>query len=344
MEKGILLAGNLLVDIIKIIDVYPKQGMLCNIHSQSLAVGGLVPNVGINLAIMDKNLPIYAAGRIGSDANGDYVLNELKKYGINTRHIIKDEKYTSYSDVITLKDTGVRTFFHYRGANAEFKEEDIDFSNIDCDIMHIGYALLLDKMDLPDEEYGTKMAKALFNARKKGLKTSIDVVSEESERFESLVVPCIKYCDYIIINEIESSYVSKIPLRNNNGGIIEENLPKVCKWFMDKGLNDIICIHFPEGACALDKSGNYAQMPSLSLPQGYIKGTVGAGDAFCAGMLYSLYKGFVLEECLITAINAAACNLSAADSVSGMKDIEQVLKLHENFERRKDIDYIISKI
>lgn len=340
MNKGILLAGNLITDIIKIIDVYPSQGMLCNIQSESRAVGGLVPNVGINLAIMDKAIPLYAAGKIGNDFNGDYILNQLKKYGIDTGLIIKTDKNTSYTDVMTARDIKARTFFHYRGANADFNENDIDFDSIECGIMHIGYALLLDSLDLPDGEYGTKMARVLHRARERGIKTSIDVVSEESKRFESLVMPCIKYCDYIIINEIESSYVSKIPLRDGSGKVIEDNLPRVCKWFIDKGLNDLICIHFPEGACALSKEGSYIQIPSLKLPKGYIKGTVGAGDAFCAGMLYSLYNNYPLEKCLITAINAAACNLSAPDSVSGMKEIEYVSILNNNFERREEIKYI----
>ncbi|MDD4061242.1 MAG: carbohydrate kinase family protein [Kiritimatiellae bacterium] len=30
---------------------------------------------------------------------------------------------------------------------------------------------------------------------------------------------------------------------------------------------------------------------SLNLPKGYIAGAVGAGDAFCAGMLYGLHEG-----------------------------------------------------
>ena len=51
-----------------------------------------------------------------------------------------------------------------------------------------------------------------------------------------------------------------------------------------------------------------------------IKGTVGAGDSFAAGCLYGIYNGFTDAEILEFASGAAACNLAAEDSVSGMRD------------------------
>ena len=39
-------------------------------------------------------------------------------------------------------------------------------------------------------------------------------------------------------------------------------------------------------------------LASYQLPLGYIKGTTGAGDAFCAGALLGIYKGEADEEIL----------------------------------------------
>jgi sugar/nucleoside kinase (ribokinase family) len=44
---------------------------------------------------------------------------------------------------------------------------------------------------------------------------------------------------------------------------------------------------------------------SYELPLGYIKGSVGAGDAFCAGILYSIYRGFDMPHALKFANGAA---------------------------------------
>ena len=81
----------------------------------------------------------------------------------------------------------------------------------------------------------------------------------------------------------------------------------------------------------LTEKGACGVVPSLKLPEGYIKGSVGAGDAFCAGVLYSLYKGYSIEEALAAANAAAAANLSAADSVSGLRPIGEILELAEKY-------------
>ena len=59
-RKGIVIAGNILTDVCKNIDTYPKIGMLANISSVKRAVGGCVPNTGIDLATIDKSIPISA--------------------------------------------------------------------------------------------------------------------------------------------------------------------------------------------------------------------------------------------------------------------------------------------
>jgi sugar/nucleoside kinase (ribokinase family) len=46
---------------------------------------------------------------------------------------ISKENPTSYSDVMSLR-SGERTFFHARGANAEFSPVDIDIDALDCKI------------------------------------------------------------------------------------------------------------------------------------------------------------------------------------------------------------------
>jgi sugar/nucleoside kinase (ribokinase family) len=342
MNKGIAFAGNIIVDKIKMIDVYPAGGMLCNIKSQKTGVGGCVPNTAINLSkLSGGKIKIFAIGKTGNDASADYVLNRLTENNIDISGVIRQgDADTSFTDVMTETESGNRTFFHYRGANDEFAPEDIDFEKLNCDIIHIGYALLLEKFDQKNPQYGTELAKTLYNARQKGILTSIDVVSEQSQRFKEVVSCSLKYCDYVTLNEIESSNVSGIPLRDGGGNIIEDNLKAVCEWFISRGVSRQICIHFPEGCAALGKKGEYRQQPSLSLPNGYIKGTVGAGDAFCAGILYSAYNNLSLSDSLLTAVISAACNLSREDSISGMKEYSQAFAALKEYPLRKEIKLI----
>ena len=72
------------------------------------------------------------------------------------------------------------------------------------------------------------------------------------------------------------------------------------------------------------KNGEYTEIPSYALPEGFIKGTTGAGDAFCAGALLGIYLGKSDAEILAIASKAAVGALSAADAVSGMKSLAEL--------------------
>ncbi len=327
-NKGIQFVGNLIVDYIKIIDNYPAKGMLSNILSVRRCVGGCAANTSIDISMMDSSIPVKVIGMVGGDENGKYILSVLNENGIDTTAILKDSLLpTSFTDVMTIENTGERTFFHARGANAVLNYNHINFAKISADIFHIGYALLLDSLDAEDGKYGTVMARALSEARKYGLKTSMDVVSEDSRRFRRVVIPSLKCCDYLIINEVESSYISGIPARDENGKIIFKNIEKICRRMFDEGVSDIVVIHSPEAGWYMDRKGRFICIPSLNLPEGYIKGSVGAGDAFCAGMLYGIYKNLDPEYSLRLASSAAAANLSSENSIDGMRTIEEILEL-----------------
>ena len=73
MNKGIAIAGNLIVDNVKMCDVYPESGMLTNIREVSRCIGGCAGNTIADLAIIDPSLKLQCIGMVGSDADGVYV-------------------------------------------------------------------------------------------------------------------------------------------------------------------------------------------------------------------------------------------------------------------------------
>lgn len=333
MKKGIAFAGNLIVDCVKMIDAYPEKGMLCSIGSISQAIGGCAANTAADVAIMDPSLPVRCIGLTGKDQYGDYIRQVLSELGIDLSMVKEIDAPTSFTDVMTLRDTGERTFFQARGANAHLGPEHLELEHLQADILHLGYALLLDRFDQPDPEYGTVMARTLAEAQRRGIRTSIDVVSEASDRFERLVSPSLRYCNYVILNEVESSQVTHIAVREKDGTIREESIQKVCTAMFELGVKDLVVIHAPEGGWCMDKEGRFYSEPSVDVPKGYIKGKVGAGDAFCAGVLYGIYQGWDCSTCLRLGGAAAAANLSAPDSISGMRPVEQLWSLEQQFKK-----------
>lgn len=329
MGKGICVAGNMIVDIIYPTVGWPKQGELVHIlDGISRSTGGAVCNVIIDLAKLDPEMPLYALGRIGKDAEGDLVLEKLNAFkNINTDNVIQDGPSAI---TLVLSDTisKERTFFTYMGANGHFDVDDINWDQLDCDILHIGYILLLNALDQEDPEYGSRMARLLHQAQQHGIKTSIDVVSEASDRFCRLVPPALKYTDYCIINEIEAAQTTGIALRDEADQLIYENLPKALNRMKELGVSTWAVIHSREGGFGIDENGAYIAKESLVLPEGYIKGSVGAGDAFCAGVLCGAEQGLDLATSIELGIGSAAASLSEANATDGMRARADVEKLY----------------
>ena len=333
---GITIAGCLVDDRIKLIDFYPNMSMQSIIYSISHGVGGGVPNVSIDLSKIDRSLKVNAIGRVGNDSEGQYLIGELRKNNVDASGVIVSETSgTSFTDVMTVRQSGERTFFHYRGANAEFCPEDVDISALDCKMVHVAYILMLDKMDESDADYGTVMARFLKDLQDAGIMTSIDVVSDTRGLFAEKVIPALRYTDNAIMNELESCGVSGLSPRDEDGKINVKNIKKTMEIIMEKGVSQRVIVHCPEAGFCLSKSGEFTIVPSIKLPKGYIKGAVGAGDAFCAGCLYGIYKGFDDRTILEFASGAACCNLSSVDSVSGMRDKDYIFDFISKHERIK---------
>ncbi len=332
MRKGICVAGNLVVDITYPIERWPRQNELTTItEGITRSVGGAVCNVVTDLARMDKSLPLSALGVIGQDAEGDFILEQLGKYRNVDLSLLGRKGATSFTAVMSDNRTKARTFFQYRGANALFDESFIDWEKIDAELLHVGYILLLDALDQEDAEYGTKMARLLAEARRRGLKTSIDVVTETGDRFRTLVPPALRYTDYCVINELEAQQITGVPLRDESEKLHPENMKEALERMKELGVSTWTVIHCPEGGYGLDEENRYVSLPSLRLPEGYIKGTVGAGDAFCAGVLYGAQKRWALPESIRLGTCAAAASLSEPGASEGVGTAEEVLKLWDRF-------------
>ncbi|MDB6125563.1 MAG: PfkB domain protein [Pedosphaera sp.] len=331
-RSGLLAGGNWIIDQVKIIDVYPQREQLANIRSQSQGTGGAPYNVLIDLAKMGADFPLFAAGLVGNDALGEEILEDCLKNKIDTRYLaVTSEAPTSYTDVMTEQGCGHRTFFHARGANALWSGKDLPFAKTKARIFHLGYLLLLDALDEPDDKFGTKAARLLAAAQAAGLKTSVDVVSEDSDRFAKIVNPALKHVDYCILNEIEAGKTTGFKIRQANGRLDTVALRHAAGALLQQGVREVVVIHFPEGGFARTRKGEDVWQPSLKLPANYIQGTAGAGDAFCAGTLFGLHEGWELQRCLLVGVCAAAASLAHATCTQGMKSLNSCLALAKKY-------------
>ena len=330
-RTGILAGGNWIVDAVKIIDIWPQEDSLANIFSTAKGTGGSPFNVLVDLGLMGVPFPLAAVGLVGDDDNGMWILDRCAAHGIDTAALQKiAAAHTSYTDVMTVQSTGRRTFFHARGANALLDAAHFDFSKTSARIFHLGYLLLLDRLDQPSTTHGTVAAEVLARAQAAGIKTSIDVVSEDSDRFAKIVLPALKHVDVCIMNEFEAGRVTRRKIR------VGENLDRAelraaMGELLAAGVREGVVVHFPEGGCALTADGSWHEHGSVNLPADYIKGAAGAGDAFTAGILLGWHEGRPIGDALRVAVCAAAANLSDETCTGGLRPLADCLALGERY-------------
>lgn len=329
-RSGLIAGGNWIVDHVKIIDSWPPQDSLVNIRSETHGNGGAPYNVLKNLSKLGAKFPLEAVGLIGNDPNGDLVIEDCRLHGIDTAQMQRTSlSATSYSDVMTVQDTGRRTFFHQRGTNSHLGPEHFDFSRTRARFFHLGYILLLDELDrLVDGR--PRVCEVLRNARAAGLQTSLDCVSENSDRFKVVVRPALPDVDILFANDTEAEKLSGIALRE--GGLIQARaVERAARDLVGCGIRNWAVLHFPEAAFAMSAAGVAHWQPSLQVPPSAIKGVAGAGDAFASGVLYSLHMGRPMPEALRLGVAVAASSLSEANCSGGILPAEECMRLDEKW-------------
>ena len=330
IKKGVTIAGTLIADIFYELDTYPNEGFLSTVRESSFNIGGS-GNLILDLAKLDSKLIVKACAIVGNDEHGKELLDCLGKYpNIDTENITV-EGDSSVTMVMNARDTKQRTFFFVPGASDVFCEDYINWNNIDTKIFHLEYLLLMKKVDSTDYEFGTHGAKILKQARERGMITSIDVVSEQGDRAKSIVSSALKYTDICCINESEAEAVTGISLLENDE-LSSEKMFLAVEKIKEFGVSKWIVIHAPKCAFGYDcESGEFVRVESLKLPDGYIKGSTGAGDAYCSGILYGFHQGFDIKASMELARACAACSLSENNGTEGMRSVEETLKLGSRY-------------
>jgi len=328
-RRGIIVGGVALTDRIMKLQSFPGEGSLVDIGETTFAPGGALCNVLLDLSVLDASIPLRGIGIVGTDAMGELTYKALTGAKGADLTGIRRAGAGSYTDVYESEKSHQRTFFHQRGANALLDVDAFDFRNCTEKIFYIGYIMLLDTLDSEDPQYGTRMARLLHNAREAGLLTCVDVVSLQSGRFRAVATPSLRYTDLCVINETEAQNITGIPLRGGGGKLLEHNMEPALHRLMEGGVSTWAIIHAPEASFGLERGGSMIRQQSPRLPDGFIQGTVGAGDAFCAGVLCIAHQGGGLAQAMRAATAAACASLRRLGATEGLMPLADVLRLLE---------------
>ncbi|MGL4861142.1 MAG: carbohydrate kinase family protein [Enterobacteriaceae bacterium] len=321
-RSGIISAGSLLVDYVNQIRQWPQPGWLVEIEQCEQATGGAPLNVLITLAKMQTSLPLAALGLIGLDSDGDVILESFARYHIDTQYIQRTVRAPTAMTQVMSVINGQRTFFHSLGANRLLSLNEFASLHSNHKIFHLGYLLLLQELDKEDKEFGSVSARLFADMQQLGYHTSLDLVSRQGDpRYQSLLLPTLPWLDYLIINELEAGELTGLSLRDSSGEIVATTVAAAAQRLLQRGVRQRIIIHYPEGALAIDSQGNRCFIDAWPIAKEQIVGTVGAGDAFCAGALYGCHENWDLPATLELAHACAHFNLRCANAIDGAQPL-----------------------
>jgi sugar/nucleoside kinase (ribokinase family) len=320
-RRGIIAGGNWIVDQVKLLDGWPAQDALALIGEESLGNGGSPYNVLKDLALLGAPFPLEAVGLVGDDERGRWIAADCAAHGIDARGLrALPGVPTSYTDVMTVRSSGRRTFFHQPGASARLAPEHFDFRTTRARHFHLGYILLLEALDAPGPDGAPRAVQVLAAARAAGLATSIDVVSAAPERLRTGVRPVLGWADVVFINDYELEHTTGVALREN-GALVPARVGAAVRRLHADGAG-LVVFHAPEGGLAVAAGEAAVWATALRVEPGEIRGAAGAGDAFAAGFLFGRHEDWSLAECLRLGCAAAATCLFDPTCSGGVRSLD----------------------
>ena len=279
------------------VDAVPAPGGLAAVDAVGLHVGGCAASTAAALGRLGCRVGVL--GKVGRDPWGDFLLQALRRDGVDTGMVLRDVAVPTAATVALVGRSGERSFLHALGANAALRLAEIALEATGpAQILHVGGAGLLPALD------GAGLAALCAQARRLGMQVSLDTAWDVSGRWES-VLAVLPFVDYFLPSRLEAE---RIFGRAEPQAIAEAAFARGVGAVVVKLGADGCSVHPGPGAAG-------CLLPALHGP---VVDTTGAGDAFCAGFLAGRLHGRDVVEAARLGTAAACMGCSAHGAVSGV--------------------------
>lgn len=300
--ENIVVLGSINMDLVTIVDRKPLDGETITGKDFMQIGGGKGANQAISIGKLGKEVTFL--GKVGKDAYGQELKNEMKKNKINTDKIEESDGPTGLATIIVDKK-GENSIIVVPGANGKVDREYIDKHK---DLIK-NASILLCQLELPLDT----VKYAFETAKKNGVKTILNPAPAMKEAVELLPLS-----DIIILNETEFDIISE-----NKSNSKEEILNNSQKLF-DKGVDELIVTLGSKGALYINKESHM----ELEAYKVEAVDTTAAGDSFIGGFIAYLNEG--IQKAIDMGMKAGAIAVTRMGAQSSLATKEEV----ESFGKR----------
>jgi ribokinase len=241
-------------------------------------------------------------GKVGCDKEGDLLLEDFRKEGVDTSGVIHAKRGKSGSVMGFVDKKGARALCIDAGVN-----DTITLSEINME--YVSQARFLHLTSFVGEK-SFQTQKKLLNALPETVKVSFDPGALYARKGLALLEPIIKKTYVLMPNAVELELLTG-----------KADHCKGADFMIGKGVK-IVAVKLGGDGCYVTDGRERHLIEAFKVK---VVDTTGAGDAFCAGFLYGLLNDKSLYECgRLGNFVASRCvmKMGARTGLPSVKDLE----------------------
>lgn len=301
MANKVTVVGSINVDSILHIDNLPKPGETIKMNSFSKAAGGKGANQAVAAARSKAETSFI--GRVGDDANGEFMLQQLKDNKINVDHVVVTEKEDTGQAYILLQKSGQNSIIVQAGAN--FLVTPADVKKAQATIQASDFVVTEFETPVPVAIEAFKIA---HEAKKI---TILNPAPAHKEIPEEL----LRLTDVITPNETESELITGIKITDT------ASMKESAHFYHELGIGCVIITLGSKGSF-VSYQNESEQIPAFKVTA---VDTTAAGDTFIGALSAELKTDFSnLHEAIVYASKASSLTvqkLGAFPSIPNRSEI-----------------------
>ena len=293
---GVLCSGSIVYDTL----VHPFEvsqwGTTRWVESIECHVGGNGANTARAMGILGTHVRLL--GTLGNDEQAQFILEQLRKSGVDTSMIDRVEHPTA-ATIVLVNRNGDRQFLHRLGSSQEAFRHLIEFPpEISQSFSHYHCASVF---VLP--HLRVHAPEVLRRAQAAGLTTSLDTNWDAEGEWMHTLEPCLPHLNILFMNEDEALMITGSADPATGASIV-----------LSKGVGTAV-MKLARRGCAIYAEGREFLCPAFDV---VVKDTTGAGDSFVAGFLNARQRGGSWTEAGHFANAVAALSAQKLGAVTGL--------------------------
>jgi ribokinase len=300
----IVVVGSLNMDLVVRAPRMPLPGETLPGRDFQMIPGGKGANQAAAAARLGAQVAMV--GRVGGDAFGPPLIENLRRQGVDTSHVRIDDEAATGTAMIIVDDSGQNSIVVASGANGRVNEEDVD--RLEATLSQARVLLLQFEVPLETVEYAIQMA------ARHGVTVILNPAPARLAPAE-----LIAKVDHLVPNEFEASTLTGLEVKD------VPSAERAARRLLGYGVPVVIITLGERGALLAGEQG-MAHVPARSVQA---VDTTAAGDAFIGGLAVALVNRFLLGEAVRYASCAGALAVTKFGAQTSLPSADQVQALYE---------------